>query len=68
MPGYYRKRGNSYQFIVTYGTDYSGKPKRYVESVPVSECKTDAQASKYLAQFYARVADRSISKRSALTV
>lgn len=68
MPGYYRKRGNSYQFIVTYGTDYSGKPKRYVESVPISECRTDSQAGKYLAQFYARVADGSISKSSALTV
>lgn len=66
MPGYKRKRGkDSYQLIVTIGTDYKGEPNRYRTTV---HCKSDSAAEKELAKFYAACERGEISKSSTLTV
>lgn len=68
MPGFFRKRGTSYQLIVTMGTDYDGKPIRYTKTLKNEECRTDAQAKKALAVFYADCVSGKAEKPSLLTV
>lgn len=51
MPGSWAKRGkDSYRLQVSMGTDFKGDPIRYTKTV---HCKSDTQADKELAKFYA---------------
>ena len=66
MPGHYRKRGdNSYQLIVTLGTDFTGRPQRYTRTVHVD---TDKKAERELAIFYAECENGALPKPNMMTV
>lgn len=65
MAGYKRKRGNSWQLIVTIGTDLYGKPNRFTKTV---KCKSEAQADRELARFYAECESGRFNKSSSATV
>ena len=65
MPGSYRKRGNAYLLAVCIGTDYKGKPQRFAKTIHV---KTDKEADKALALFYAECEAGAAPKPSTLTI
>lgn len=63
MAGTKRKRGSdSWRLEVTIGTDAKGKPKRYSKTV---HCKSEKEAEKELARFYAECADGKVKRESA---
>lgn len=60
MPGSWEKRGkDAYRLTVCIGTDFKGEPIRYRKTV---HCKTDKQADKELAKFYAACEAGDVSK------
>jgi len=66
MPGSWTKRGkNSYKLEVCIGTNYKGKPNRYTKTV---HCKSDKQADKELALFYAACESGTVAKASTTTI
>ncbi len=66
MPGSWTKRGkDSYRLQVSMGTDFKGDPIRYTKTV---HCKSDAQAGKELAKFYAECESGNISKGNKITI
>lgn len=66
MPGTMRKRGtDSWRLEVTIGTDARGKPKRYSKTV---HCKSEHEASKELAVFYAACSEGRVRKQSSETI
>jgi integrase len=64
MPGYKRKRGSSWQLVVTIGSNYTGAPVRYAKSFT----GTAKEADKELAKFYAECESGKYSKGSSITV
>ena len=65
MPGTKRKRGNGYYLEVCLGQDYNGKYRRFSKTVHV---KSDREADKELARFYAECEAGNVPKQSALTI
>lgn len=63
MTGSKRRRGaDSWRLEVTIGTDAQGKPKRYSKTV---HCKSEAEANKELAKFYAACSEGKVKKQSS---
>lgn len=66
MTGSKRKRGaDSWRLEVTIGTDAQGRPKRYSKTV---HCKSEAEADRELAKFYAACSEGRIRKQSSMLV
>lgn len=65
MPGTKRKRGNGYYLEVCLGQDYNGKYRRFSKTVHV---KSDREADKELAKFYAECEAGHAPKPSTLTI
>lgn len=66
MPGNITKRGeNSYRLRVTLGTDFRGKAIVYSKTV---KCKTEKQAEKELAKFYAECESGKVNGSNPTTV
>ena len=64
MTGSKRKRGaDSWRLEVTIGTDAQGKPRRYSKTV---HCKSEAEADRELAKFYAACSEGKIRKQSSM--
>lgn len=66
MTGSKRKRGvDSWRLEVTIGTDAQGRPKRYSKTV---HCKSEAEADRELAKFYAACSEGRVRKQSSMLV
>lgn len=66
MPGSWQKRGkDSYKLHVCIGTDFRGKPNRYTKTV---HCKSDKEADKELAKFYAACEAGDASRSDKITL
>lgn len=65
MPGYKRKRnGDAWQLIVTVGSDFTGKPRRYTKTVH----GTEKEAEKELSRFYVECETGSANTSNPVTV
>lgn len=65
MAGYKRHRGgDAWQLIVTIGTDYTGKPKRYTKTFH----GTEKQADKELSRFYVECESGNYNSTKPVTV
>lgn len=65
MPGSIRKRGNAYYLTVCHGYDESGKQNRFYKTV---QAKSEAEAQKQLALFYAEVVSGKQEKQTKMTL
>lgn len=65
MPGSIRKRGNAYCLTVSHGYDECGKQNRFYKTV---QAKSDAEAQKQLALFYAEVVSGKQERQTKMTL
>lgn len=66
MPGSWTKRGkDSYRLQVSMGTDFKGDPIRFTKTV---HCKSNNQADKELAKFYAECEAGTVTKGNKITI
>lgn len=66
MAGYKRNRyGDAWELIVTLGTDFSGKPKRFRRTV---HCASEKEADRELARFYVECEEGSVGSSGVMTI